>query len=511
MTFQSILFEQAGEDGTRLAQVAPECLGDLNLDQVIDAITAGKEEYGLRQFFYSPLHARGEIEYRHAVMQELEDKALFAGIGRFAQVMHTRREYMELAERLGNRYQRERWFLEAVGLYCQAVTELDATLAGADLRSRGMLGLRKYVRGYAGSQSLRALEAETQQVKTALATVRYCLLIKDNTIKVRRFEGEGDYSAEVEETFARFQAGAARDYRATFASAPEMNHVEYQILNHVALLFADVFRTLDEYWERHKRYLDAVIGRFEREVQFYVAVLEYMAIFRRRGLAICYPRVVESEKEVFCHGGYDLALAYKLCLQNETVVCNDFHLQGKERIFLVSGPNQGGKTTFVRSFGQMHYLATLGCPTPGNDAQLFLSDQIYTHFETQENITNLRGKLQDDLVRIHHILEQATPKSIIIANEIFASTTLLDAVLLGEKVMREIVRRDLLCVCVTFMDELAGLSDTIVSMVSTVVPEHPEVRTYRIVRRPPDGLAYAISIAEKHRLTYAALKERIKP
>jgi DNA mismatch repair protein MutS len=83
-------------------------------------------------------------------------------------------------------------------------------------------------------------------------------------------------------------------------------------------------------------------------------------------------------------------------------------------------------------------------------------------------------------------------------------------VLLGERVMREIVTRDLRCVCVTFMDELAGLSDTIVSMVSTVDPLQPQVRTYRIVRRPPDGLAYAVSIAEKHRLTYEALKERLK-
>ena len=128
MTFASILFERGHGEENR---GAPECLGDLNLDQVIDAITAGKEEYELRPFFYTPLQTPGAIAYRHAVMRDLEDKALFEAIGRFAQAMRTRREYMALAERLGNRYQRERWFLEAVEIYCGAVAELDAALAGA--------------------------------------------------------------------------------------------------------------------------------------------------------------------------------------------------------------------------------------------------------------------------------------------------------------------------------------------------------------------------------------------
>jgi DNA mismatch repair ATPase MutS len=442
-------------------------------------------------------------------MRDLERDDIAQCIKSFSAALTLMRDMRGHADKLYYKHQKDRWFLHAVETYCEAIGQLCERISKLQPCSQGLLTFRDFAINCANSDTFISLKAAAEELARDLADVHYCILIKDAGFRVRKYESESDYSSEIAKIFEKFQQDATADYRVEFRESKSMNHIEAKVLEFVARLYPELFARLDTFCAQNRDYADPTLVRFDREIQFYISYLEYIRPLKQAGLSFCYPEISATSKEIYDEDGFDLALAAKLAGDKAEVVRNSFHLAGKERVFIVSGPNQGGKTTFARSFGQLHHLASIGCPVPGRRARLFLFDDLYVHFEREEDIRNLHGKLQDDLIRIHQILNRTTPGSIIIMNEIFTSTALKDGMFLARKVIDAVLELDCLCVCVTFMAELSSMSGKTVSMVSTVLPDSPAIRTFKVVRRPADGRSYALSIAEKYRVTYEQLKSRI--
>lgn len=515
MKSQSILFKNV-EDATELHEnEVSELFHDLHLDQVLHDLCAGKSDYNFDSFFRAPLNNADSIKFRQDVVRDFEKPGVAETLKAFAAKLAESERYMSLSRESRFKECEDGWFLDAAISYKTAVTSLQEGLSKHAVDSDGFLAWREYLSEYIVSGKFNDMAVQAAMVKRRLSAIRYTIRIKDNTCTVTDLGSEIDLETEIEKTFQKFQEHSVKDFLSDAKNRSlGMNGVKGRIVECVAKQHPDEFEELREFRVRFADFFNEHVNNFNREAQFILAYLDYIAPLKKKGLPFCHPSISKSKGDIKIEGMFDLALARKLLSRDAPMVLNDLHWMPEDRILVVSGPNQGGKTTFARAFGQTHYLAKLGLPAPGRRLTIFLCDRVLTHFEREENIVNLRGKLQDDLVRIHELLKRTTSESIVVLNEIFNSTTLKDAVFLGREILKEISEKDALCLFVTFLEELSrpsegALKEKTVSMVSMVRPENPAERTYKIARKAADGRAYAKVMAEKHHLTYAEIKERI--
>ena len=120
--FPSILF--GGERATLSGGEEPPFFRDLNLDQVVESLLAGRDQYDLRSFFYEPLRDVEAVTYRHEVFRDLELDGVRVAVAAFCTGMERVRRYLTLSEKQRYKYEKERWFLDAAAAYCDAVSQL---------------------------------------------------------------------------------------------------------------------------------------------------------------------------------------------------------------------------------------------------------------------------------------------------------------------------------------------------------------------------------------------------
>ena len=152
---------------------------------------------------------------------------------------------------------------------------------------------------------------------------------------------------------------------------------------------------------------------------------------------------------LFIYGGFDLALAHKLNKQKSKIVCNDFQLSGEERMLVITGPNQGGKTTFLRAIGLSQLMMQTGMFVPAESYSGNLFTGLFTHFKREEDSSMESGKFDEELNRMDQIIRVITPNAMILFNESFASTNQREGSEIAKQIVKGLVERSITVYFVT--------------------------------------------------------------
>jgi DNA mismatch repair protein MutS len=150
---------------------------------------------------------------------------------------------------------------------------------------------------------------------------------------------------------------------------------------------------------------------------FYAGFAEYFVNLRQKGFDICRPKLLPvEERRMMVKNARNPFLAMEKN-DRQHVVPNDISHSADQNMFVITGPNNGGKTTYVRTVGLMQLMAQKGLFVTAEFAEMSFVDGIHTHFVTPDDVTKGEGRYRNELLRVKEILECATPYSLVILDE----------------------------------------------------------------------------------------------
>jgi DNA mismatch repair ATPase MutS len=189
------------------------------------------------------------------------------------------------------------------------------------------------------------------------------------------------------------------------------------------------------------------------ELAFYVGCLNLHDRLSTKGEPICFPLPVPcAERRFAVRGLYDVCLALKL---EGRVVGNEVDADGGDLV-MITGANQGGKSTFLRSAGLSQLMMQCGMFVPARSYCANLSTGVYTHYKREEDTTMRAGKFEEELERISAIVDCLAPDSLVLLNESFQSTNEREGSEIGRQIVEALLESRVKVFVVTHMYDLAG-------------------------------------------------------
>jgi len=199
-------------------------------------------------------------------------------------------------------------------------------------------------------------------------------------------------------------------------------------------------------------HIDNFLNTLRQELAFYIGCLNLSEQLVQLGEAIAFPQpVVSNERRHSFRGLYDVCLALTI---KQKVVGNDGNADGKDMV-IITGANQGGKSTFLRSIGLAQMMMQCGMFVPAESFCANICRGLFTHYKRREDAAMESGKLDEELGRMSDIVDNITPNSLVLFNESFAATNGREGSEIARQIIRALLERHIKVFFVTHLYEFA--------------------------------------------------------
>lgn len=215
------------------------------------------------------------------------------------------------------------------------------------------------------------------------------------------------------------------------------------------------------------------------------------------GLSFTFPTICKNKAGgIHFFGLYELGMAILMRMQP---VCNALSANGC-RLLVITGANQGGKSTYLRSLGIAQIMMQCGMFVPAAQFESCLYRNIFTHFTRREDQSMNSGRLDEELHRMDAIVRQVTRDSLVLLNESFATTTEKEGSIIAMELVSALYENGVSIGMVThllaFARELYAKREEPMVFLSAE-RKKDGTRTYRMVEQAPENTSFGLDLYEE--------------
>ncbi len=531
--------------------MSSEAINDLSLDFIVSAITKDEFEQNIIKQLMTQIECSEElIKYRCDVFED------------FLRIPKLRSNLTSLLEMLGELREIEKfkkdsdasslWQLvnrmREINRYIDCIKELRSTLDGMDIRSQGLITLRELVGKIYEDGSFEPLQQDMEELFKKVRQLRSVTIgvnLDDMLRPVRagilslngkeftdsgvlkRFmamsakkDGSGIQPNDDYAHLKTFHAAASKEFKLAYDDTPTgADRLSDSIKFVVTDILDKITRNIKDVLRKHVNVSGYAFISLIPEIIFYIRWAELIEKIQAKGLPLCKAEILPVEERcIRTRDIYNLKLAIKIVSGEELkIVTNDLDFDDDiGRIFILTGPNRGGKTTITQALGIAVLMAQCGIYVPCSSLKLSPCDNIYTHFPADENETVDLGRLGEESSRLAEIFSKATSKSMLLLNESLATTNVTEGMYIATDVLKAMRYLGVRCIFNTHMHELAANVDKMNQAVkgsskieSMVTGVEKGQRSFKVSVNPPQGLSYAKDIAQQYGVTFEKIKSTI--